>query len=889
MTKEPNNLKISENGNSKHENDEFKSIIKSIDNNTTNNENKTQSHFIISNSSIPSINNNFHNSENININSSNLLNNLLNDKNLLNSINNSNQNNSSLNLNKSDINNSYQLPNTVGNNNNFCSNNNNIHNINFFMQNVISNTNINIKESSQNNDDNAIYLIDSEEEKEEGDNPDNNKNNNNNNNNNQNQESTINNILKMENNIINKPRNFIFKRAKNNLFVIGPNNPKNINSDINNKNDNITNNNNTINNNESNKKINEINNENSNIKDGERKLYYRRRININKKSKYKGKDKLNVQVFIGNYSKNQSLPTFIFGNEKFSFTPKYCRQTTQNYKGYIISFPGLVNSFNKAVIKKDLEHMCTYYFKQKRGKQNSSDIYVKDEKTLNDGVFLNDGIVNFYLKIIEDEYTCGEGKSNNVLIQKSFFYNSLSNQQNSNLSNDFCYPDSCSFIRTKINVFTFKTLIIPICENYHWSLIIVNDIDKMKNIFTNSNLEECNNDCYYINNDNNMNEDELEYPEVFYLDSFYELNYRRMIIILKYLFYEYQKIYGIKCNMSEFFMTNFRKIECYSPDIPKQNNSYDCGIFLLMYAELFLYNPEYFLKNVSKKYNSKNENENENELNKNQNITSVDQNNNTLSNNYNANNSFVNNNLTNNENNTNNINNIFNNKNDNKNIIVCNFSSSNYLSLENFEGNSVPLNDLNSLKMNENKVNNNTIIDNDKIISNEIPQKENENKDNPKNTNINYDEINIINTNINKSELDKIDIEIDDTENKIKNNECLNTNTNININHEYNTFNPNLYNNQNEYNDMGMNSDMKFEQINEKSLRNWFSFELVNRQRDKIKNLIYELSKIENSVAKSGSKEIRQEIIKKEQNTIIKKYVEEQKKEFDNYFSKLED
>ena len=142
--------------------------------------------------------------------------------------------------------------------------------------------------------------------------------------------------------------------------------------------------------------------------------------------------------------------------------------------------------------------MCTYYFKQKRGKQNSSDIYVKDEKTLNDGVFLNDGIVNFYLKIIEDEYTCGEGKSNNVLIQKSFFYNSLSNQQNSNLSNDFCYPDSCSFIRTKINVFTFKTLIIPICENYHWSLIIVNDIDKMKNIFTNSNLEECNNDCYYI-------------------------------------------------------------------------------------------------------------------------------------------------------------------------------------------------------------------------------------------------------------------------------------------------------------------------------------------------------------------------------------------------------
>ena len=95
--------------------------------------------------------------------------------------------------------------------------------------------------------------------------------------------------------------------------------------------------------------------------------------------------------------------------------------------------------------------MCTYYFKPKKGRQNSLDIKVKDEKTLNDGVLLNDGTVNFYLKIIEDEYTCGEGQANNVLILKSFF-NSLSNQQNPDLSNNFCYPDSCSFIRTKIYV-----------------------------------------------------------------------------------------------------------------------------------------------------------------------------------------------------------------------------------------------------------------------------------------------------------------------------------------------------------------------------------------------------------------------------------------------------
>ena len=192
------------------------------------------------------------------------------------------------------------------------------------------------------------------------------------------------------------------------------------------------------------------------------------------------------------------------------------------------------------IIKKDLEHLCTYYFKRPRRKQTSLDIQVKDDKTLNDGVFLNDGIINFYLKIIEDEYTFGENKENNVLVMKSFFYNFIANQQNLNLSTDsFTYPDSCSYVKTKINVFSYKTLIIPTCENYHWSLIIVNDIDKMKNIFR---------------------EEMGDYPEIFYLDSFYDISQRRMLIILKYLFYEYQKIYNIDVNMHNFLVKNYNVI-----------------------------------------------------------------------------------------------------------------------------------------------------------------------------------------------------------------------------------------------------------------------------------------------------------------------------------------
>ena len=336
----------------------------------------------------------------------------------------------------------------------------------------------------------------------------------------------------------------------------------------------------------------------------ERKLYYVRNISSNRKYKIRGKDKLNIQFFIGNLKPDDLLPNFVFASEKYYFFPHKCRQVTQNYKGYIISFPGLKKSLYDKIIKKDLEHLCTYYFKKPRRKQTSLDIQVKDEKTLNDGVFLNDGIINFYLKIIEDEYTFGEDKSNNVLVMKSFFYNFIANQNNLNLAADnFSYPESCSYAKTKINVFSYKTLIIPTCENYHWSLIIVNDIDKMKNIFSESNLKAFREEQNYMGlGISEPPKEEGDYPEIFYLDSFYDISQRRMLIILKYLFYEYQKIYQIDVNMHNFLVKNYYKIECYNPDVPKQDNTYDCGIFLLMYAELFLYNPTFFLQLISKKY-----------------------------------------------------------------------------------------------------------------------------------------------------------------------------------------------------------------------------------------------------------------------------------------------
>jgi hypothetical protein len=172
--------------------------------------------------------------------------------------------------------------------------------------------------------------------------------------------------------------------------------------------------------------------------------------------------------------------------------------------------------------------------------------------------------------------------------------------------------------------------------------------------------------------------------------------------------------------------------------------------------------------------------------------------------------------------------------------------------------------------------NNNLNNDSNKIKNIEISIKNDENKETIKNTN-SKESINNIDSNINnelENALDKIDIEIEE-----------NNNNNLTENNDNSgAKNPEVSNEQNDNNSSALNNDMK-NAVNEVSLRNWFSLELVNNQRNKIKKLINELSKIEKEITDKNDIDG----IRKEQNSVIKKYMEMQKKEFDDYFSKLKD
>ena len=347
-------------------------------------------------------------------------------------------------------------------------------------------------------------------------------------------------------------------------------------------------------------------------------IFYVRQISTDKKYKYQGVEKMTITFILGEYE--DDLPSFIFGKKHFSFTPHHCYQLANKNKGYIISFQNLIQKFKNQLVVNDQKDMYTYLFKQKRGKQIGIDIKKKDFKTLNSNGLINDGIINFYFKLIEDESLTinknfnaadkyhinnfAKKNKNNILAMKSYFYNMLSNNQNEDLSNSFTYPDSCSYSVTKINIFTFKTMLVPICEKNHWSMIIVNNINTMHNIFdfiirTKYSMEYVYEDLDACEGNNST---EI-YPEIYYLDSYFSNDQRRINIILKYLFYEYQKVYLLKygiCypqfNLTNFIFRNQQKIQCYRPEVPKQNNKYDCGIFIMLYTELFLFDPDFFFK-----------------------------------------------------------------------------------------------------------------------------------------------------------------------------------------------------------------------------------------------------------------------------------------------------
>lgn len=309
--------------------------------------------------------------------------------------------------------------------------------------------------------------------------------------------------------------------------------------------------------------------------------YYRKPFSFNQKLFS------TIQLDFGEFT---TIPLFVFKSNRFTLPQRIIRQWSKQNNLFIFSMPNLKAKFEELTLIDNKKQVCIYQYKNKRMHSDSIEIIKKDYISLHEGFYLNDKIINFYLKILEDYYSSNDKE---VFILNSYKYTLISQDEKGKLDEPLLNYRPVNR-KNAINIFNFKILIIPIYENNHWSLVIVNGINLMSNLFDKT-----------LTNNWEKNKDVI-FPEIFYLDSYFSNNDRCVNIIKKFLFYEFKNNYPDKIFKSSVLsfcdVVSIKGvlIKRYYPRIPKQDNLFDCGIYILVYCELFLLNKDFFINNARK-------------------------------------------------------------------------------------------------------------------------------------------------------------------------------------------------------------------------------------------------------------------------------------------------
>lgn len=172
----------------------------------------------------------------------------------------------------------------------------------------------------------------------------------------------------------------------------------------------------------------------------------------------------------------------------------------------------------------------------------------KDYDTLNDGVYLNDEIVNFYIDFQICERPC---KTSKILNFSSLFYTKICSEILTNKSNQGkllpCYSTKsiCNWKKRHAK-FDYDLWIIPINENKHWSLVVVLFPGYIANLRLDSIPSE-------------------DLPAIYYLDSLYDENTTAVDYIKRYLYEEWAKCNNLEQDsIEEFFRSSSQLFSCES-------------------------------------------------------------------------------------------------------------------------------------------------------------------------------------------------------------------------------------------------------------------------------------------------------------------------------------
>ncbi|CAJ2641114.1 unnamed protein product [Trifolium pratense] len=219
-------------------------------------------------------------------------------------------------------------------------------------------------------------------------------------------------------------------------------------------------------------------------------------------------------------------------------------------RGY---FPNFEESFDEVVYPK--------------GDPDAVSLSKRDFDLLQPDTFINDTIIDFYIQHLKNQIQ--EEEKPRFHFFNSFFFRKLADlDKNPSSASD----GKAAFLRVrkwtrKVSLFEKDYIFIPVNFNLHWSLIVICHPGELVNY-----------------NDKELG-NSLKVPCILHMDSIKGNHSGLKNLLQSYLWEEWKERHKDAC---EDLSARFSNLRFLPLALPQQENSFDCGLFLLHYLELFL-------------------------------------------------------------------------------------------------------------------------------------------------------------------------------------------------------------------------------------------------------------------------------------------------------------
>ncbi|ORY78950.1 hypothetical protein BCR37DRAFT_334620, partial [Protomyces lactucae-debilis] len=216
---------------------------------------------------------------------------------------------------------------------------------------------------------------------------------------------------------------------------------------------------------------------------------------------------------------------------------------------------------------------------------SSVTLFPDDVERLKPGEFLNDSLIDYYLRYNFDHLP--EQRRSEAYLFNTFFYKKLTQKSTVKGKETATGHSAVEKWTRKANVdlFSKKYVIIPVNEALHWYLVVIANLDKcVFGEWTDTRSQKS-----HIEEDvpEHIEQDE---PVILILDSLRNRHNKVYGTIKQYLAAEAEVRRGQKLDTEQ--------INTCLAAVPGQDNFSDCGLFLIHYAEKMLQEPDAVLRDL---------------------------------------------------------------------------------------------------------------------------------------------------------------------------------------------------------------------------------------------------------------------------------------------------